>query len=206
MTNAKRDSREAVPFDIHFKGSILPETAGVVAVVLAEDVVLAGEDGVEGDARDGGDGEAGESDGRAAHMEGDAAGEAQAADQDGGGDDQVAGVGEVHLVLHQVAHADGGDHAVEDKAHAADDGGGDGADEGGEQRREGQHQGVNSGQTDDLGIIDPAEHQHAGVLAIGGVGGAAEHACQGGGDAVGRGPRPSMLFEMMTLSTVTCSE
>ncbi len=47
--------------------------------------------------------------------------EAQRADQNDGGDDQVAGVGEVDLVLDNVAHADGGDHAVQHKADAADD-------------------------------------------------------------------------------------
>ena len=56
--------------------------------------------------------------------------EAQGADQDDGGNDQVAGVGEIDLVLNNVAHADGGDHAVQHKADAADDGGGDRVDDG----------------------------------------------------------------------------
>ena len=47
--------------------------------------------------------------------------EAQGADQNDRGNDQVAGVGEVDLVLDNVAHADGGDHAVQHKADAADD-------------------------------------------------------------------------------------
>ena len=50
--------------------------------------------------------------------------EAQGADQNDRGNDQVAGVGEVDLVLDNVAHADGGDHAVQHKADAADDAGG----------------------------------------------------------------------------------
>ena len=32
--------------------------------------------------------------------------------------------------------------------------------------------------------MDPGEHQHTGVFTVGGVGGAAEEARQGGGDAV----------------------
>ena len=89
------------------------DTAVLVALGIdAELVVVAGEDGVEQDARQGGDGQAGERDGGAGHGEGDAAGEAQAAHQDDGGDDEVAGLGQVHVVLHDVAHADGGDHAV----------------------------------------------------------------------------------------------
>ena len=55
--------------------------------------------------------------------------EAEAADEHDRGDDQVAGLGQVDLVLHDVAHADRGDHTVEDEAHAADDGRGDGVDE-----------------------------------------------------------------------------
>ena len=42
--------------------------------------------------------------------------------EDERGDDDVAGVGEVDLVLDDVAHADGGDHAVEHEGHAADGG------------------------------------------------------------------------------------
>ncbi len=39
--------------------------------------------------------------------------------QDQGGDDDAAGVGEIDLVLHNVAHADRGNHTAEDEAHAA---------------------------------------------------------------------------------------
>ena len=54
------------------------DTAVLVALGIdAELVVVAGEDGVEQDARQGGDGQAGERDGGAGHGEGDAAGEAR---------------------------------------------------------------------------------------------------------------------------------
>ena len=119
-----------------------------------------------------------------AHRKGNAAGEAQTAYQDDGSDDQVAGVGKVHPVLHHIAHADGGDHAVQDEGHAADDGGGDGVDQGGKGGGEGQHHGIERRQPDHLGVVDPGEDQHAGILAVGGVGRAAEQAGQGGGDAV----------------------
>ena len=36
--------------------------------------------------------------------------------------------GEVHAVLHHVAHTDSGDHSVQHKADTADDAGGDGVD------------------------------------------------------------------------------
>ena len=110
------------------------KVGGIVAgEVLAELVVVAGQDGVEEDAQDGGDGQAGKADGHAGVLEdGETADavEAQGGDQDHRRDDEVPGVGEVHLVLHHVAHPDGGDHAVEDEADAADDGGGDGVDDG----------------------------------------------------------------------------
>ena len=117
-------------------------------------------------------------------MEGQAAGEAQAADEDNAGDDQVAGLGQVHLVLHDVAHADGGNHAVKHEGHAANDGGGHGGDDGGELRNEGQDDGIHRRQTDDSGIIHLGQLQHAGVLAVSGVGGAAEEAGERGGKAV----------------------
>ena len=120
----------------------------------------------------------------AAHLKGQPAGEAQAAHQDDGGDDQVAGVGEVHPVLHHVAHTDGGDHAVEDEGHAAHDGRRHGVDQRREHGAEGQRQGVDGGQPDHPGVVHLGEDQHTGILAVGGVGGAAEDGGQGGGDAV----------------------
>ena len=53
-----------------------------------------------------------------------------------------------------------------------------------EEGGEGQDQRVDGGQPDDPGVVHPGEHQHAGVLTVGGVGRAAEQAGQGGGDAV----------------------
>ena len=105
-------------------------------------------------------------------------------DEDHRGDDQVAGLGQVHLVLHHVAHAHGGDHAVQHEADAAHDGGGDGVDQGVKLGGEGEDDGVHGGQADDPGIVDLAQSQNAGILAVGGVGGAAEHTGQRGGQAV----------------------
>ena len=83
-----------------------------VGDVGPELVILPRQDGVQRDPRDGGDGQGRQGDLRAAHLEGEPAGEAQAAHQNHRRDDQVPGVGEVHPVLHHVPHADGGDHAV----------------------------------------------------------------------------------------------
>ena len=164
---------------------ILAQGTGVVAAGgLAQVEVVAGQDGVEDDARDGSDGQGGQGDGGRADLEGQAVREAQAADQDDRSDDEVAAVGEFHVVLHHVPHADGGDHAVEDEAHAADDGGGDGVDQVGKGGGEGQNDGVNGRQPDHTGVVDAGEDQHAGVLAVSGVGGAAEQTGQGRGDAV----------------------
>ena len=67
----------------------------------------------------------------------------RAAHQNDSGDDEVAAVGEVHAVLDHVADTDGGDHAVEHEADAADDAGGDGVDDGlklgAEAQDDGQH-------------------------------------------------------------------
>ena len=57
-----------------------------------ENVVVTGQDGVQCHTGDGGDGHSGQSDRSAAHIEGDAAGEAQTAHQNDCGDDQVAAI------------------------------------------------------------------------------------------------------------------
>ena len=158
--------------------------AGAGAVV--ELVGVSGQQGVEQDAGDGGDGQTGQVDGHTGHHEGQTAHrvEAQGADQDDSGDDQVAGVGEVHLVFHHVAHADGGDHAVQHEADAADDAGGDGVDDGIKLGAEAQHDGKHGGNADDQGIVDLGQGQHAGVFTVGGVGGAAQQAGHAGGQTV----------------------
>ena len=160
--------------------------AGVALDALAELVVVAGQDGVQNNARQCGDGQTGQGDVGAAHGEGDAAGggEAQTAHEDDGGDDEVAGLGEIHLVLHHVAHAHGGDHTVQDEADAAHDGGGDGVDQRVKLGGEAEDDGVQRRQTDNTGIVHAAQCQHAGVLAVGGVGRAAEHTSEGGGKTV----------------------
>ena len=88
------------------------------------------------------------------------------------------------LVLDHVAHADSGDHAVEHEADAADDAGGDGVDDGLKLGAEAQDHGKHSGDADDQGIVNLGQGQDAGVLAVGGVGGAAQQAGHGSGQAV----------------------
>ncbi len=79
-------------------------------------------------------------------------------------------------ILHHVAHTDGGDHAVQHKADAADDAGGDGVDDSLKLGAEAQDDGQDSRNADDERIVDLAQSQHAGVLAVGGVGRAAQQA------------------------------
>ena len=162
--------------------------------------VIARQNGVEHDAGDGGNGQRGQGNGGTTHMEGESVRKAQTTHQNDRGDDQIPRIGEVHLVLHHVPHADGGDHTVEDEADAADDSRGDGVDEGGELGAEGQHHRVDGGQPDHTRIVDPGEHQHAGVLTVSGVGGATEEARQRGGNAVAdqRPVKARVLDEVLT--------
>src|SRR5699024_8061444 len=115
-----------------------------------------------------GNGQTGQVDGNAQDREGQAAQrvEAQGADQDDRRNDEVAGVGQIHLVLHHVADADGGDHAVQNKADAADDASGDGVDDGLKLGAEAEQDGEAGGQADDQGIVDLGQGQNAGVLAV----------------------------------------
>ena len=152
--------------------------------IRTELVVLAGENGIEDNTSDGSNGQAGKGHMGLADGEGEAAGEAQAAHQNDGRNDEVTAVSEIHPVFHNVAHTDGGDHAVEDEADTADDGRRDGVDHHGKSGREGQHNGIHRCQTDHTGIIDPAENQNAGVLTIGGIGGAAEKGGERGCDTI----------------------
>ena len=57
-------------------------------------VVIPRQDSVQKNAGNGGDGETGQGHGRSGHLEGQSLRKAQTADQNDGGDDQVAGVGE----------------------------------------------------------------------------------------------------------------
>ena len=105
---------------------ITTHISGLVALgVGTEHIVVAGQDGVEEHAEDGSDGKAGQGDGCAAHGEGDAAhgGEAQTGDEHDGGDNEVAGLGQVNAVLHDVADTDSGNHTVQDEADTAHDSG-----------------------------------------------------------------------------------
>ena len=149
-------------------------------------VVVTGQDGVEQDACNRSHSQTGQVDGNAANGKANAAHrvEAQCAHQNDGGNDQVAAVGEVHAVLHHVAHTDGRDHAVQHKADTADDAGGDGVDDSLKLGAEAQDDGQHSGNTDDQRVVDLAQCQHAGVLAVGGVGGAAQQTSHGSGQTI----------------------
>ena len=87
-------------------GNRLHTQAGALRLVtaLVELVVVAGQDSVQQDTGDGGDGQTGQVDVNARNRKRDAAHrvEAQGADQNDRGNDQVAGVGEVDLVLDNV--------------------------------------------------------------------------------------------------------
>mgnify|MGYP006994657725 CR=1 FL=1 len=161
------------------------EVDGFVALlVLAEDIVLAGHDGVEHDADDGADGEAGEADRPELERTGAGVADADGEDEDQGRDEDVAGLREVDLVLDDVAHADRGDHAVEHEADAADGAAGHGGDDGRELRAEGEEHGEHGRDADDARVIDLGEREDAGVFAVGRVGGRAEQGREGGGQAV----------------------
>ena len=149
-------------------------------------VIIAGEDGVEQDAHDSSNGQAGQVDGDTAHSEGQTAHrvEAKRADQDDSGNDQVAAVGKVYTVLDHIADTDRGDHSVQHKADAADDAGGDSVDDSLKLGAEAQDDGQHSGNADDQRVVDLAQCQHAGVLAVGGVGGAAQQTSHGSGQTI----------------------
>ena len=149
-------------------------------------VVVAGQDGVEQNAGNGSDGQTGQVDVNACDGKADAAHrvEAQGAHQNDSGHDQVAAVGKVHPVLHHIADTDGRDHAVEHKADAADDAGGDGVDDGLKLGAEAQDDSQHSGNADDQRVVDLRQGQHAGILAVGGVGGAAQQTGHGGSQTV----------------------
>ena len=86
---------------------------------LGEREVLAGKDGVEDDAHERADGEAGERDLERADGERDRAGlrerDAERQDEDERRDEHVAALAQVDLALNEVADADRGDHSVEDE-------------------------------------------------------------------------------------------
>ena len=76
MGNGLWQLPEAVSLDVRF-GSILAQGAGELVVgLLPKGSVLAGQEGVEEDAHDGGHGQAGEGDVQIAHGEADGAGDA----------------------------------------------------------------------------------------------------------------------------------
>ena len=149
-------------------------------------VVVAGQNGVEQDTCNSSHSQTGQVDGDAANGKANAAHrvEAQCTHQNDGGNDQVAAVGEVHAILHHVAHTDGRDHAVQHKADTADDAGGDGVDDGLKLGAEAQDDSQHSGNADDQRVIDLAQCQHAGVLAVGGVSGTAQQTGHGSGQTI----------------------
>ena len=149
-------------------------------------VVVTRQDSVEQDACNRSHSQTGQVDGDTANGKANAAHrvKAQCAHQNDGGNDQVAAVGEVHAVLHHVAHTDSGDHSVQHKADTADDAGGDSVDDGLKLGAEAQDDSQHSGNADDQRVVDLAQCQHAGVLAVGGVGGAAQQTSHGGGQTI----------------------
>ena len=152
-------------------------------VFLAELEVFAGQDGVEEDAHDGGDGQAGE--GNLTETDGaGAVGDTDGEHQHEGGDDDVEGVGEVHSVLDDVTHTDGGNHTVEHEGDTADRGDGHRADDGRELGREGEEDGQAGGDAHHAGVEDLGDVEHAGVFAVGRVGGSAEQGSDHRGETV----------------------
>ena len=161
---------------------------GIAGRVLAEDIIVSGQDGIEKNAHDGSHCQTGEGDVHGTHHEGDGTGSregnAQGQGHDQGSNDDVAALGEVHLVFHHVAYADSRNHTIEDQGDTADGGCGHAVNKGRKLRAEGQDGSDAGSNADDLGIIDLRQGQNAGVFAVGGVGRSAEESSQGGGKTV----------------------
>ena len=105
-------------------------------------------------------------------------------DQGDRGGVQVHRVGEVHAVLHPDANAQHADHAVQDRASAAQDAGGNRRDEGTELRQHRQDQG-DAGRDDvRRRRVHAGRSHHADVLGVGGRTRAAAAAGQHRGEAV----------------------
>ena len=156
---------------------------GVALLVNAELVVLAGQDRVYCDADEGCDRETGE--GYDADLDAaDGVVDADREDEDERCNDDIAAVGEVDLVLNDVADTDCGDHTVEDQGDAADGRGGHCCYEGRELRAEGEDYRKACRDADNAGIVDLAESEDAGVLAVGSVCGCAEECRESGRKAV----------------------
>ena len=152
---------------------------GCTLVLLLEDIVLAGQNCVHDDTYDGGYCEAGEGD----DADADAADGVVDADckyEDEGRYDDIAAVGEVDLILNDIADADCGDHTVEDEGYAADGCGGHCGDEGCKLRAEGEEYRKNCGYADNTGVINSGQSQNAGVLTVGGVCRCTEQRCKRG--------------------------
>ena len=152
---------------------------GCTLVLLLEDIVLAGQDGIDCNADDGCYCETGQGD----NADLDAADGVVDADckyEDEGCYDDIAAVGEVDLILNDIADTDCGDHTVEDEGYAADGCGGHCGDEGCKLRAEGEEYRKNCGYADYTGVINSGQSQNAGVLAVGGVCRCAEEGCKGG--------------------------
>ena len=167
-----------------FLRSYADAAAHVPFGIYAEFIIVSGQDNVQRDPGDGSDGQSCQSDGGAADLEGQSIAEAKAADKDNARDDQVPGLGQVYPVFYNVPYADGGDHSIEHKADAADDGGRHGSDDGGNLRDEADDDGKHGRNADDHRIIYLGKLQYAGILSVGGVGRAACKACQGGGKTI----------------------
>ena len=155
------------------------DTSVLVSVgIHTELIIVSGQDRIEDDAHDGGDGKGSQGDGNTADRESRSVAQAEAAYHDDSRDNEVAGFGEINLVLNHVADTDCRDHSVEDETDTADDGGRHCADDLGHFGDEAQDDRIAGSEADDLGIIDLAQLENTGVLSVGRIGGTAEHTCQ----------------------------
>ena len=125
-------------------------------------------------------------DGSACDVEGDSADgiEAESGNEDNCCDDEVAGLGEVYLILNNVSDADSGYHTIEDEGNAADDGSGNGVYQSGELGQAGKQDRGYGCYLDNAGIVNLGERQNACILAVGGVSGAAECCREAGCDTI----------------------
>src|SRR5208282_2904415 len=88
-----------------------------------------------------------------------------------GGEDHVAGLGVVHLLLQDHADAGGGDDAEQQQEDPAHDRHRDAADQGADLADEGDGDGDDRGPADDPDAEHPGDGHDPDVLAVGGVGG-----------------------------------
>lgn len=164
------------------------EIHGCIALqVGAKLIIVARQHRVEHNAHDGRDRETGERETEAAAQRNRNAAhavEAQRGNKDHRRDNQIAGFGEINLIFHNVAHTDGGDHAVKHERDTADDGRGYRLDGRADLREEAEQDGKACRDAHHARIIDLRQREHAGVFAVGRVCRRAEKAREARGKAV----------------------